>query len=125
MELKQIKKNIWYILTIIGTSCGVIGGWFTCAVKGYETGDWFLFWSGVVTVVGMVFGLGIWTANLIIEIKNYRQEKKLHTGIWLMPKIKMTSEAEKQFWELTHGNQKEKGVVKNGTERNPKDTRPQ
>ena len=92
MELKQIKQNIWYILTIIGTSCGVIGGWFTCAVKGYETGDWFLFWSGVVTVVGMVLGVVGWGVKLIIEAKKYI---------------------------------KQKGVVENGTERNPKDTRPQ
>lgn len=92
MELKKIKQNIWYILTIIGTSCGVIGGWFMCAVKGYETGDWFLFWSGVVTVVGMVFGVIGWGVKLIIEAKKYI---------------------------------KQKGVVKSGTERNPKDTRPQ
>ena len=110
MELKQIKKNIWYILTIIGTSCGVIGGWFTCAVKGYQTEDWFLFWSGVVTVIGMVFGLGIWTANLIVEIKNYRIEKKLAGGIRITPKIKMYSEAEKQFYELTHKKEKQKEV---------------
>ena len=80
MELKQIKKNIWFILTIIGTSCGMIGGWFTCALKGWETGDMFVFWSGVVTIIGMVYGLGIWTANLIIEIKNYCLEKKTTQG---------------------------------------------
>lgn len=75
MELKQIKKNIWYILTIIGTSCGVIGGWFTCALKGYETGDWFLFWSGVVTVVGMVISTIIWCIELIIEARKYFKQK--------------------------------------------------
>jgi high-affinity Fe2+/Pb2+ permease len=92
MELKQIKRNIWFILAIIGTSCGMIGGWFMYAVKGYETGDWFSFWSGVVTVVGMVLGLIGWGIKLIAECKKYF---------------------------------KQKGVVKNGTERNPKDTRPQ
>ena len=110
MELKQIKKNIWYILTIIGTSCGVIGGWFTCAIKGYQTEDWFLFWSGVVTVIGMVFGLGIWTANLIVEIKNYRREKKLHTGIWVSPRIRVASEEEERLWKLANENQKQKEV---------------
>ena len=110
MELKQIKKNIWYILTIIGTSCGVIGGFFSCAVLAHELEAWFIFWSSIVTVIGMVFGLGIQTANLIVEIKNYRLERKQQSGIRIMPKIKMTSEAEKQFWELISRNQKQKEV---------------
>ena len=120
MELKQIKRNIWLILTIIGTSCGVIGGWFTCAVKGYQTGDWFLFWSGVVTAVGMVYGLGIWTANLIIEIKRYLTERKFKNGVYIFPRIKIPTDT-----MMSKVDEKEKGVVKNGTERNPKDTRPQ
>ena len=60
-----------YILTIIGTSCGVIGGWFICATKGFQQGDMFLFWSGVITVVGMVLGLVGWIVKLIITIKQY------------------------------------------------------
>ena len=120
MELKQIKRNIWFILTIIGTSCGVIGGWFMCAVKGYQTGDWFLFWSGVATVIGMVYGLGIWTANLIIEIKRYIDVRKFEKGVYIFPKIKTPPDT-----MLLKVDKKEKGVAKNGTERNPKDTRPQ
>lgn len=122
MELKKIKQNIWFILTIIGTSCGVIGGWFMCAIKGYQTGDWFLFWSGVVTAVGMIYGLGIWTANLIIEIKNYRLCKGFYKGIWIDPK---PNSVVGKLMRESRENQKQKGVVKNGTERNPKDTRPQ
>lgn len=75
MELKRIKKNIWYILTIIGTSCGVIGGWFTCAVLAHELEEWFIFWSGVVTVVGMVISTAIWCIDLIIEAKRYFKQK--------------------------------------------------
>ena len=75
MELKQIKKNIWYILTIIGTSCGVIGGWFTCAVLAHELEEWFIFWSGVVTVAGMVIGTIGWGVKLIIEAKRYFKQK--------------------------------------------------
>lgn len=123
MELKQIKRNIWLILAIIGTSCGMIGGWFMYAVKGYETGDWFSFWSGVVTVVSMVYGLGIWTANLIIEIKNYRLCKNFHKGIWINPKP--NSAVGKLMQESRETKKEQKGVVKNGTERSPKDTRPQ
>jgi hypothetical protein len=70
----------------------VIGGWFTCAVLAQELEYQFIFWSGVVTVVGMVINTIIWCIDLIIEAKRYI---------------------------------KQKGVVKNGTERNPKDTRPQ
>ena len=110
MELKQIKKNIWYILTIIGTSCGVIGGWFTCAVKGYETGDWFLFWSGVVTVVGMVAGTIGWGVKLIIEIKRYIAERN-------KPYMAMKMS---DLWGLANENQKQKGVVERD-ERNPQD----
>lgn len=123
MELKQIKRNIWFILTIIGTSCGVIGGWFTCAVKGYQTGDWFLFWSGVVTVVGMVYGLGIWTANLIIEIKRYLTERKFKNGVYIFPRIKIPTDTMLKVDEKEKSEQR--GVAKNGTERSPKDTRPQ
>lgn len=125
MELKQIKRNIWLIFTIIGTSFGVIGtaGWGL--ILGIRHGDIVTIWGSAIGIGITLFGLGIWTANLIIEIKNYRLEKKLHSGIWITPKIKITSKEEKWFWDLTHGNQKEKGVVKNGTERNPKDTRPQ
>lgn len=93
MELKQIKQNIWYILTIIGTSCGVIGGWFTCALKGWETGDMFVFWSGVITVVGMVIGTVVWCVKLIIEIKRYIAEKnKPYMAMKMndfLPKIKI------------------------------------
>lgn len=110
MELKQIKKNIWYILTIIGTSCGVIGGWFTCAVLAHELEEWFIFWSGVVTVVGMVINTIIWCIDLIIEVRKYRKEKKLASGVWITPKMKMYSEAEKQFYELTHKKEKRKEV---------------
>ena len=66
----------------------------------------------------MVYGLGIQTANLIIEIKNYRQEKKLAGGFW----IPVKQEAETMLLSKI---KEQKGVVKNGTERNPKDTRPQ
>ena len=69
--MKAYKKEIMYILTIIGTSCGVIGGWFICATKGYQQGDMFLFWSGVATVTGMVFGLIGWIIKLIITAKKY------------------------------------------------------
>lgn len=72
--MKELKKEIWYILTIIGTSCGVIGGWFTCALKGWETGDMFVFWSGVVTVVGMVIGTAVWCVKLIILLIKSKQK---------------------------------------------------
>lgn len=75
MELKQIKKNIWYILTIIGTSCGVIGGFFSCAVLAHEVEAWFIFWSSIVTVVGMVINTTIWCIDLIIEAKRYFKQK--------------------------------------------------
>ena len=72
----EIKKNIMYILTIIGTSCGVIGGWTGVLIAGLKANDQFAIWSGIITVGGMLFGLGIWTANLIIEVKRYINEKK-------------------------------------------------
>lgn len=72
----EFKKEFWYILTIIGTSCGVIGGWFTCALKGWETGDMFVFWSGVITVVGMVFGVIGWGIKLIVLCKSKRKGGK-------------------------------------------------
>ncbi len=75
--MKEIKKEIMYILTIIGTSCGVIGGWFICATKGFQTNDMFLFWSGVVTVVGMVLGLIGWGVKLIITAQKYFSVLKL------------------------------------------------
>lgn len=113
MELKQIKKNIWYILTIIGTSCGVIGGWFTCAVKGYQTEDWFLFWSGVVTVVGMVFGVIGWGVKLIVEIRKYRKEKKVAGSVIEVRYWDFgagLTEAERQYYGLTHKKEKQKEV---------------
>lgn len=69
--MKDYKKELMYILTIIGTSCGVIGGWFICATKGLQQHDMFLFWSGVVTVVGMVLGLIGWGVKLIFAAKKY------------------------------------------------------
>ena len=75
--MKESKKEIMYILTIIGTSCGVIGGWFICATKGFEQGDMFLFWSGVITVVGMILGLIGWGVKLIIAVKKYFSVLKL------------------------------------------------
>lgn len=75
--MKVYKKEIMYILTIIGTSCGVIGGWFICATKGWQQGDMFLFWSGVITVVGMVLGLIGWGVKLIGVAKKYFLALKL------------------------------------------------
>lgn len=97
MELKQIKQNIFYILAIIGTSFGVIGtaGWGL--ILGIRHGDLVTIWGSAIGIGITLFGLGIWTANLIIELKNYCLARKLE----------------------------QKGVVKNGAERNPKDTRPQ
>lgn len=74
--MRDFKKEIWYILTIIGTSCGVIGGWFGCATKGLETGDMFLFWSGTVTVVGMVISTIVWGVKFIIVVKKHLRMQK-------------------------------------------------
>ena len=74
--MESIKKELWYILTIIGTSCGVIGGWFICATKGLESGDNFLFWSGVVTVVGMVISVIVWGIKFILLIKKHLKEQR-------------------------------------------------
>lgn len=109
MELKQIKKNIWYILTIIGTSCGVIGGFFSCAVLAHELEAWFIFWSSIVTVVGMVISVINWGVKLIIEIRKYRQEKKLASGVWITPKMRLYSDAEKGLCGLGYKKEKTKG----------------
>ena len=113
MELKQIKKNIWYILTIIGTSCGVIGGWFTCAVLAHELEEWFIFWSGVVTVVGMVIGTAIWCIDLIIEVRKYRKEKKFAGSVIEVRYWDFgagLTEAERQYYGLMHKKEKQKEV---------------
>ena len=89
--MNEIKKNIMYILTIIGTSCGVIGGWTICLQKAIEQGDQFLLWCSILTVGGMLYGLGIWSANLIIEIKRYFAERKLAKGVLITPKIRFLS----------------------------------
>ena len=97
--MKTYRKELMYILTIIGTSCGVIGGWFICATKGFEQGDWFLFWSGVVTVVGMILGLIGWGVKLIIAAKKYFSVLKLTKNNEIMVKNLLGQVNEKE-WKM-------------------------
>ena len=123
MELKQIKQNIFYILAIIGTSFGVIGtaGWGL--ILGIRHWDLVTICGSAIGIGITLFGLGIWTANLIIEIKRYLTERKFKNGVYIFPRIKIPTDTMLKVDEKEKSEQK--GVAKNGTERNPKDTRPQ
>ena len=74
--MESIKKELWYILTIIGTSCGVIGGFFSCAVLAHELEAWFIFWSSIVTVVGMVISVIMWGIKFILLVKKHLKEQR-------------------------------------------------
>ena len=124
MELKQIKQNIFYILSIIGTSFGVIGtaGWGL--ILGIRHGDLVTIWGSAIGIGITLFGLGIWSANLIIEVKRYIDKRKLEKGVFITPKIRFLSNT--AILKVDERKKpKRKGGSKNGTERNPKDTRPQ
>ena len=123
MELKQIKQNIFYILSIIGTSFGVIGtaGWGL--ILGIRHGDMVTIWGSAIGIGITLFGLGIWSANLIIEIKRYLVKRKFAKGIYIFPKIKIPTDTMLKVDERK--NPKQKGGSKNGTERNSQNARPQ
>lgn len=112
--MNEIKKNIMYILTIIGTSCGVIGGWTICLQKAIEQGDQFLLWCSILTVGGMLYGLGIWSANLIIEVKRYFTERKFKNGVYIFPRIKIPTDTMLKVDEKEKSKQKgDKNVSQN------------
>lgn len=75
MELKQIKQNIFYILSIIGTSFGVIGTAVWGLILGIRHWDLVTIWGSAIGIGITLFGLGIWTANLIIEANKYFKQK--------------------------------------------------
>lgn len=120
MEVEQIKKNIFYILAIIGTSCGAMAATIWNLILGTRCGDLFTIWCSVIGIGLTVAGLVIWTINLVIEIKRYLTERKFKNRVYIFPRIKIPTDT-----MMLKVDKKEKGVVKNGTERNPKDTRPQ
>lgn len=71
-----LKKEIMLILSCIGMSFGVIGtaGW--CLYLGIKHVDLLSIWGSAIGIGITLFGLGVWSANLIIAVKQYFKEKK-------------------------------------------------
>lgn len=69
--MEQIKQNIFYILAIIGTSCGAMAATIWNLILGTRYGDLFTIWCSVIGIGLTVVGFVIWTINLAIEAKKY------------------------------------------------------
>ena len=112
--MRQIKKEIMLILSCIGTSFGVVGtsGW--CLYLGIKHMDLFSIWGSAIGIGITLFGLGVWSANLIIAIKQYFKEKKEWTELTARFYAPLKVENENKS--------KQKG--ENDVKRNSKDIRP-
>lgn len=90
--MRQIKKEIMLILSCIGMSFGVVGtaGW--CLYLGIKHMDLFSIWASAIGIGITLFGLGVWSTNLIIAIKEYQREKKFEKERYAIPRVKIESD---------------------------------
>lgn len=117
--MKQIKKEIMLILSCIGTSFGVVGtaGWGL--YLGIKHMDIVTIWGSAIGIGITLFGLGVWSTNLIIAIKQYLRERKLQTGIYITPRMHFYTEAELK--RKVEDENKSKQGGKSDVKRNSKD----
>ena len=74
--MSTAKKELMLILSCIGTSFGVIGtaGW--SLYLGIKVGHLFTIWGSAIGIGITLFGLGVWSSNLIIAFNRYLLCKK-------------------------------------------------
>ena len=74
--MNSLRKEIMLILSCMCMSCGVIGtaGW--CLYLGIKHMDLISIWGSAIGIGITLFGFGVWSANLIIAVKQYFKEKK-------------------------------------------------
>lgn len=116
--MKQIKKEIMLILSCIGTSFGVVGtaGW--SLYLGIKHMDIVTIWGSAIGIGITLFGLGVWSTNLIIAIKQYLRERKLSSGIYATPIMHFYTEAE--FKRKVEDENKSKRKGESNAKRNSK-----
>lgn len=106
----QIKKEIMLILSCIGTSFGVVGTAAWGLYLGIKHMDLLTIWGSAIGIGITLFGLGVWSTNLIIAVKQYLRERKLQGGIYTTPKIRFLSNT-----AILKVDEKEKSKQKGGS----------